>query len=171
MKQLKKVWYTVSTLLLILPLFTSVLGTTTAFAEENGESAQLVIHKKKMTDLPDPLIQNSGKEMSEFDKYQGLADVTFSIYNVTSEFYEQRAAGASVDAAKQAVQSLTPGKPVAQGTTDANGNVTVQLPKKQNGKDAVYTIKEEPKEGVVAATNMVVAFPSLRNDQASRWFL
>ena len=159
MKQLKKVWYTVSTLLLILPLFTSVLGTTTAFAEENGESAQLVIHKKKMTDLPDPLIQNSGKEMSEFDKYQGLADVTFSIYNVTSEFYEQRAAGASVDAAKQAVQSLTPGKPVAQGTTDANGNVTVQLPKKQNGKDAVYTIKEEPKEGVVAATNMVVAFP------------
>ena len=159
MKQLKKVWYTVSTLLLILPLFTSVLGTTTAFAEENGESAQLVIHKKKMTDLPDPLIQNSGKEMSEFDKYQGLADVTFSIYNVTSEFYEQRAAGASVDAAKQAVQSLTPGKPVAQGITDANGNVTVQLPKKQNGKDAVYTIKEEPKEGVVAATNMVVAFP------------
>ena len=46
--------------------------------------------------------------MSEFDKYQGLADVTFSIYNVTNEFYEQRAAGASVDAAKQAVQSLTP---------------------------------------------------------------
>ena len=70
MKQLKKVWYTVSTLLLILPLFTNVLGTTTAFAEENGESAQLVIHKKKMTDLPDPLIQNSGKEMSEFYKYQ-----------------------------------------------------------------------------------------------------
>ncbi|MGH2311456.1 pilin N-terminal domain-containing protein, partial [Enterococcus faecalis] len=46
-----------------------------------------------------------------------------------------------------------------QGTTDANGNVTVQLPKKQNVKDSVYTIKEEPKEGVVAATNMVVAFP------------
>lgn len=42
--------------------------------------------------------------MSEFDKYQGLADVTFSIYNVTNEFYEQRAAGASVDAAKQAVK-------------------------------------------------------------------
>ncbi len=51
--------------------------------------------------------------MSEFDKYQGLADVTFSIYNVTSEFYEQRAAGAT-HAAKQAVQSLTPGKPVAR---------------------------------------------------------
>ena len=43
---IKKVWYTVSTLLLILPLFTSVLGTTTAFAEENGESAQLVIQKE-----------------------------------------------------------------------------------------------------------------------------
>ncbi|MGC2938655.1 pilin N-terminal domain-containing protein, partial [Enterococcus faecalis] len=87
--------------------------------------------------------------------------LTLSIYNETSELYEQRAAGASVDAAKQAVQSLTPGKPVAQGTTDANGNVTVQFPKKQNGKDAVYSIKEEPKEGVVAGTNMVVAFPVL----------
>ena len=131
-------------MLLILPLFTSVLGTTTAFAEENGESAQLVI-QKKMTDLPDPLIQNSGKEMSEFDKYQGLADVTFSIYNVTSEFYEQRAAGASVDAAKQAVQSLTPGKPVAQGTTDANGNVTVQLPKNKMVKMQCIPLKKNQK--------------------------
>ncbi|MBX4228976.1 SpaH/EbpB family LPXTG-anchored major pilin, partial [Enterococcus lactis] len=35
----------------------------------------------------------------------------------------------------------------------------LSLPKKQNGKDAVYTIKEEPKDGVTAATNMVLAFP------------
>ncbi|WP_395522988.1 SpaH/EbpB family LPXTG-anchored major pilin, partial [Enterococcus lactis] len=100
-----------------------------------------------------------GKEMSEFDQYQGLADISFSVYNVTQEFYAQRDKGASVDVAKQAVQSLTPGTPVASGTTDADGNVTLSLPKKQNGKDAVYTIKEEPKDGVTAAANMVLAFP------------
>ena len=33
------------------------------------------------------------------------------------------------------------------------------LPGYQNGKDAVYVIKEEPKAGVVAAGNMVLAFP------------
>lgn len=33
------------------------------------------------------------------------------------------------------------------------------MPKSQNGKDAVYVIKEEPKAGVVAAGNMVLAFP------------
>ena len=126
--------------------------------------------KKKMTDLPDPLIQNSGKEMSEFDKYQGLADVTFSIYNVTSEFYEQRAAGASVDAAKQAVQSLTPGKPVAQGTTDANGNVTVQLPKNKMVKMQCIPLKKNQR-GCSCCYEYGGGVPSLRNDQASRWFL
>ncbi len=144
-------------LFLILPLLTNSFGAKKVFADETA--AQVILHKKKMTDLPDPLIQNSGKEMSEFDQYQGLADISFSVYNVTQEFYAQRDKGASVDAAKQAVQSLTPGTPVASGTTDADGNVTLSLPKKQNGKDAVYTIKEEPKDGVTAAANMVLAFP------------
>ena len=113
-------------LFLILPLLTNSFGAK-VFAEETA--AQVILHKKKMTDLPDPLIQNSGKEMSEFDQYQGLADISFSVYNVTQEFYAQRDKGASVDAAKQAVQSLTPGTPVASGTTDADGNVTLSLPK------------------------------------------
>ncbi len=50
-------------------------------------SAQVIIHKKKMTDLPDPLIQNTGKEMSEFDHYQGLGDVTFSVYDVAQQSF------------------------------------------------------------------------------------
>ncbi|EME7109245.1 SpaH/EbpB family LPXTG-anchored major pilin [Enterococcus faecium] len=157
MKNHKKINVMLGVLFLILPLLTNSFGAKKVFAEETA--AQVILHKKKMTDLPDPLIQNSGKEMSEFDQYQGLADISFSVYNVTQEFYAQRDKGASVDAAKQAVQSLTPGTPVASGTTDADGNVTLSLPKKQNGKDAVYTIKEEPKDGVSAAANMVVAFP------------
>ena len=113
--------------------FINGLGTA-AYAEENASNAQIVIHKKKMTDLPDPLIQNSGKEMSDFDQYQGLADVTFRIYNVTSEFYAQRVAGATVEAAKQAVQGLTPGSPIAEGITDADGNITVNVPKNKTTK-------------------------------------
>ncbi len=157
MKNHKKINVMLGVLFLILPLLTNSFGAKKVFAEETV--AQVILHKKKMTDLPDPLIQNSGKEMSEFDQYQGLADISFSVYNVTQEFYAQREKGASVDAAKQAVQSLTPGTPVVSGTTDADGNVTLSLPKKQNGKDAVYTIKEEPKDGVTAAANMVLAFP------------
>ncbi|HFQ3653499.1 TPA: SpaH/EbpB family LPXTG-anchored major pilin [Enterococcus faecium] len=157
MKNHKKINVMLGVLFLILPLLTNSFGAKKVFADETA--AQVILHKKKMTDLPDPLIQNSGKEMSEFDQYQGLADISFLVYNVTQEFYAQRDKGASVDAAKQAVQSLTPGTPVASGTTDADGNVTLSLPKKQNGKDAVYTIKEEPKDGVTAAANMVLAFP------------
>ncbi|WP_195943680.1 SpaH/EbpB family LPXTG-anchored major pilin [Enterococcus faecium] len=157
MKNHKKINVMLGVLFLILPLLTNSFGAKKVFAEETA--AQVILHKKKMTDLLDPLIQNSGKEMSEFDQYQGLADISFSVYNVTQEFYAQRDKGAPVDAAKQAVQSLTPGTPVASGTTDADGNVTLSLPKKQNGKDAVYTIKEEPKDGVTAAANMVLAFP------------
>lgn len=159
MKQFKKVWYLLSTLLLTLPLFTSLISTVPAFAAEDDGTAKVILHKKKMTDFPNPLIQNSGKEMSEFDQYQGLAGVTFSVYDVTTEFYAQREAGATVDAAKQAVQGLTTGTPLVQGTTDANGNVSLDLPKKQQSKDAVYTIKEEAKGGVTAAANMVIAFP------------
>ena len=66
-------------LFLILPLLTNSFGAKKVFAEETA--AQVILHKKKMTDLPDPLIQNSGKEMSEFDQYQGLADISFSVYN------------------------------------------------------------------------------------------
>ncbi len=145
MKQFKKVWYLLSTLLLTLPLFTGLVGTVPAFAAENDDTAKVILHKKKMTDFPDPLIQNSGKEMSEFDQYQGLAGVTFSIYDVTAEFYAQREAGATVDAAKQAVQGLTTGTPIAQGTTDANGNVSLDLPRNNKVKMQFIPSKKKQK--------------------------
>ncbi len=94
----------ISALLLIVPILASWFSGADVYAADT--SAQVIIHKKKMTDLPDPLIQNTGKEMSEFDHYQGLGDVTFSVYDVTTEFYNHRNNGESVDDAKQAVQSL-----------------------------------------------------------------
>lgn len=157
----QKIWGIIATLIMVFPFVLGLGNAKNVFADGNTDMANIIIHKKKMTgeNVPNPLIQNSGNEMTEFDNYQGLAGVTFSVYDVTTEFYNSRAADTSVDDAKAEVKNLTPNTPIAQGTTDAGGNLTLNLPKKQNGKDAVYTIKEEEKDGVVAADNMVVAFP------------
>ncbi len=159
---MKKEWKAIDICWGILFVLSAVLGSwvgqSPVFAATDQEVAQVILHKKKALSLPN-VIQNSGKEMTEFDQYQGLGDVSFTVYNVTNQFYEQRNNGKSVEEAQQAVQELTPGEPITSGTTDAQGSVTLELPKSQNGKDAVYVIKEEPKAGVVAAGNMVLAFP------------
>lgn len=141
---------------LIAALFT-LIPMKQAYAIDNG--AQVVIHKKKMLDFPAQNIQNTGQEMSEFDSYQGLADVSFAVYDVTNAFYEARANGSTVDEAKSAVQNMTTGTPVSTGETNSDGELTMSLPKKQSGKDAVYVIKENEKTGVTPSANMVIAFP------------
>ena len=97
------------------------------FAE--GMDAQLVIHKKKMLDFPQQEIQNTGKEMTEFNNYQGLADVTFHVYDVTESFAEARKNGATIEEAKAIVQSQTSGTALLSGTTDAQGDLSLALPK------------------------------------------
>lgn len=169
MKNHKKISIILGALFLILPLITSSFGAKRVFAEETA--AQVILHKKKMTDLPDPLIQNSGKEMSEFDQYQGLADISFSVYNVTPEFYAQRKKGASVDAAKQAVQSLTPGTPIASGTTDADGNVTLSLPKKTKWERCSLHNQRGTKRRSDSCRKHGARFSCIRDDQTSRWLL
>lgn len=159
---MKKEWKAIDICWGILFVLSAVLGSwvgqSSVFAATDQEVAQVILHKKKALSFPN-VIQNSGKEMTEFDQYQGLGDVSFTVYNVTNQFYEQRNNGKSVEEAQQAVQELTPGEPITSGTTDAQGSVTLELPKSQNGKDAVYVIKEEPKAGVVSAGNMVLSFP------------
>lgn len=157
MKQLKKITTLIGVLLLSLPMVLS-LGFAKPVIAAEGQ-AKVMIHKKKMTTLPDPLIQNTGKEMDEFENYQGLGDVEFKVYDVTAKFYEEREKGTSIEDAKKAVRDETTGTPVAMGTTDSGGNLVLNLDKKSGGKDAVYTIAETGKTGVVAAVNMVIAFP------------
>lgn len=125
----------------------------------DGTEVQLVIHKKKMLDFPSQGIQNTGKEMAEFDDYQGLADVTFHVYDATAAFTKARENGATIEEAKAQVQSQTSSTALFSGSTDTHGDLSLSLPKKQAGKDAVYVIKEAAKPGVTAAANMVVAFP------------
>lgn len=157
---MKKIFNHTSIILLLFLLLPFVFfGTKNQQVSAETNLAQVHLHKKKMVNLPGSLIQNSGTEMAEFDQYQGLADVTFSVYDVTAAYYEKRSAGASVEEAKRQVQNLTPGSPVASGKTDTAGDLIFELPKKQADRDAVYTIVEEPKDGVTSAENMVIAFP------------
>ncbi|WP_125608158.1 SpaH/EbpB family LPXTG-anchored major pilin [Lapidilactobacillus bayanensis] len=154
----KKVWGVLVALLLMLPTMTGLVSTTQAHAA--SDNATIILHKKKMTTLPDPTIQNTGKEMSEFDQYDGLSDVEFKIYDVTAEYYAARAEGKSVEEAQAAVKDLTTGTAIDTQVTDSNGDLTfANLPKKSGDHDAVYVIAETPKDGVTSADNMVVAFP------------
>lgn len=153
----KKIWGVLVALLLMIPAMTGLVSSTQTHAA--SDNATIILHKKKMTTLPDPTIQNTGKEMSEFDQYDGLGDVEFKIYDVTAAYYAARAKGASVEDARDAVKNLTTGLKDTQ-TTDSNGDLTfANLPKKSGDHDAVYVIAETPKDGVTSADNMVVAFP------------
>ena len=156
MKKTSKLYYAYLLICLLVPI--CFLGSGNHAVSADTGSAQVIIHKKKMLSTSGTL-QNTGKVMSEFDQYQGLSMVEFKIYDVTNEFYQKRQQGATVDEAKQAVQSLISGNPIAQGTTDSEGNLILNLPKLQDGKDAVYVIKEEQKDGITPAANMVIAFP------------
>ena len=116
MKKTSKLYYAYLLICLLVPI--CFLGSGNHAVSADTGSAQVIIHKKKMLSTSGTL-QNTGKVMSEFDQYQGLSMVEFKIYDVTNEFYQKRQQGATVDEAKQAVQSLISGNPIAQGTTDS----------------------------------------------------
>lgn len=167
--------------LLIMSITTLVLGICSILilgnqvqAAEAGE-ADIILHKKQLVRgdngeyLPSELIQNTGNEMTEFDKYQAFEGVEFSIYDATPEFYEFRekgngGKGATAEEAIKRVQAsdgtdLEGHDPVATGKTDKNGDLTFTVNKKSGGKDAVYLIVETEQVGVIRATNLVVGFP------------
>lgn len=163
----KKIWGVLVALLLMIPAMTGLVSSTQTHAA--SDNATIILHKKKMTTLPDPTIQNTGNEMPEFDQYDGLGDVEFKIYDVTVAYYAARAKGASVEDARDAVKNLTTGLKDTQ-TTDSNGDLTfADLPKKSGDHDAVYVIAESPKDGVTSADNMVVAFPVYEMNAAGKY--
>ncbi|MGF2145714.1 SpaH/EbpB family LPXTG-anchored major pilin [Vagococcus fluvialis] len=141
----------------------------------DADQAKIILHKKQLVRgdngeyLPSELIQNTGNEMTEFDKYQAFEGVEFSIYDATPEFYEFRekgngGKGATAEEAIKRVQAsdgtdLEGHDPIATGKTDKNGDLTFTVNKKSGSKDAVYLIVETEQVGVIRATNLVVGFP------------
>lgn len=164
-----KIWGFLAAMLLLVSAMTGIVNTSEVkAADAKPDPITINIHKKKMTTKA-PDTQNTGSEMSEFDKYDGLGDVTFTVYDVTEAYYTARAAG--MDAETAVKDSTVKGKPGevpagaiavtgATGTTDADGNLTFSdLPAKSGDHNAVYVIVETPQDGVTVADNMVVALP------------
>lgn len=131
----------------------------------------VTIHKlKNQTES----IVNTGKELSGLTASDFLDGITFDVYDVTAayhtkynEVYTSTTAQKADDTARDYVQGTAGHAPTVSGatrvgteTTAGGGAATFTLPKKSDGKDAVYVFVEQPKTGITAAeNNLVLSFP------------
>jgi|GEM_PF-3347611 len=70
----------------MIPLLAGVLGGgESAYA---SDSVNVTLHKKKMDEFPNDSQINTGKEMTEFDRYEGLPGITFTAWDITEDFYD-----------------------------------------------------------------------------------
>lgn len=162
MKNKRKWVALLTTLLCMIPLLAGVLGGgESAFA---ADSANVTIHKKKMDEFPNASTENTGLEMPEFDRYDGLEGVTFRAWDISEDFYadlRSRLTGNETDdqyntIARQVMADFNLATATnatqvgADQTTDANGDTTfANLPTKNaDGTYKVYFFEEEAQPGV-----------------------
>ncbi|MEQ7207731.1 pilin N-terminal domain-containing protein [Enterococcus avium] len=87
MKNKKKWVALLTTLLCLIPLLAGVLGGgDSAYA---ADSVDVTIHKKKMDEFPNSSIENTGEEMNEFNRYEGLPGITFTAWDISEDFYAE----------------------------------------------------------------------------------
>lgn len=151
----------------LVPLLTGVFGLSEN-AEAAGETVSVTLHKKKMDEFPNTAIANTGKEMNEFDHYQGLPGVTFTAWDVTEDFYSKLGlTGSETDAvAKTKTEALMQtfvldkgnATNVASDVTDANGNVTFPTLEKRTagGIYKVYYFEETLPAGYTTYSNPII---------------
>lgn len=145
------------------------LDTKQVRAEESNNEVNLVIHKLLLGDThtaDELIIQNDGSLNPEglelLQNQVGLNDVEFSVYDVTDDFYELRASGKTVEESQSILSQLKEERVlVVKGITKTinseDGILSVAVPKKKQGKDAVYLIKETNRpEGVSEVSLPVV---------------
>ena len=166
----KKKWIALLTALLcMVPLLAGVLGGgDSAYA---ADTVNVTLHKKKMDEFPNSSMVNTGELMPEFDRYQGLKDVTFSAWDISTDFYAQLDAlltGSETDAqysekAKQVMDGFNLNKNTAtqvgnSQVTDDDGNATFpNLPTRTaDGTYRVYYFEEHPKAGVDIGTYRLI---------------
>ncbi|HEM3689149.1 TPA: SpaH/EbpB family LPXTG-anchored major pilin [Streptococcus suis] len=145
-------------------LFTPVVS-----AEET--SATVTIHKLQGKTGP---IVNTGNVLEGYNASDFLDGITYNVYDVTAayhakynEVYKPAKAQDADDAARAHVQGAPGLAPtvsdatlVGTKTTAGGGAATFTLPKKSDGKNAVYVFVEQPKTGITAAEkNLVLSFP------------
>ena len=164
---MKKALKILGILTLLFSLFAN-LGFSAIEMVQAADTATVTLHKKMMTELPNPLLQNTGAPDNRFDAYEDYTDgVTFTYYDVSDEFYAARTNGNSVEDALALVNALDP---VADSldsvgfvTTDNTGSASKVLDKFDgDDRHAVYLIVETSKAGLTAAANMILMFPVYR---------
>lgn len=154
---------------LLVSIFSNLFAPVVSAAEDLG--ATVTIHKLQGKTGP---IVNTGKELSGLTASDFLDGITFDVYDVTAayhtkynEVYTSTTAQKADDTARDYVQGTAGHAPTVSGatrvgteTTAGGGAATFTLPKKSDGKDAVYVFVEQPKTGITAAeNNLVLSFP------------
>lgn len=164
---MKKALKILGVLTLLFSLFAN-LGFSALEIAAATDTATVTLHKKMMTDLPNPLWQNTGDVDNRFDNFEDYTDgITFTYYDVSDEFYAARANGDSIADALDVVNGLDP---VADSLASAGSVVTgdtglasIVLDKfDDDDRHAVYLIVETGKAGVTVAANMILMFPVYR---------
>ena len=173
MKNKKKWVALLTTLLCLIPLLAGVLG--------GGEKAHAIdavdvtIHKKKMDEFPNSSLENTGEEMTEFDRYEGLPNITFTAWDITEDFYAElrsRLTGNETDAeyntiAKAVMDAFNLNAApnavdMGDQTTDANGeaNFTNLPTKNADGTYKVYFFEEHASQGVeIGSYKLIMMLP------------
>ncbi|MBX8938396.1 SpaH/EbpB family LPXTG-anchored major pilin [Enterococcus gilvus] len=54
-----------------------------------ADTVDVTLHKKEMDEWPNEFTENTGKEDESFNRYNGLPDITFSVWDITDHFYEE----------------------------------------------------------------------------------
>lgn len=156
-------------LLCFIPLLAGMLGgSESAYA---SDSVNVTLHKKKMDQFPSNSLTNTGIEMPEFDRYEGLEGVTFSAWDISTDFYTELNAGLTGNEtdteyaakAKQVMNSFNLNKTTANQigadqTTNNDGDANfASLPAKNtDGSYKVYYFEEHPKAGVELGTYRLI---------------
>lgn len=85
----KKIVWVVAAIVCLLPLIAGVFGVGGAVQAAAEGKVDVTLQKKKMDQFPTNPVENTGKEMAEFEQYEGLAEVTFEAWDITTDFYTQ----------------------------------------------------------------------------------
>ncbi|MDU5510850.1 SpaH/EbpB family LPXTG-anchored major pilin [Enterococcus gilvus] len=170
----KKIVRVVTAIVCLLPLIAGVFGFGGAVQAAAEGKVDVTLHKKKMDQFPTNPVENTGKEMAEFEQYEGLAEVTFEAWDITTDFYTQLnklvAPNASKDVYEAAVKDLMKNfklnkdAAVSKGseTTDKLGLATfADLDKRTTeGTYKVYLFEETDSKGATAsAVPLILVLP------------
>lgn len=174
MKNKKKWVALLTTLLCLIPLLAGVLGGgDSAYA---ADSVDVTIHKKKMDEFPNSSIENTGEEMNEFNRYEGLPGITFTAWDISEDFYAElrsRLTGNETDAeyntiAKEVMNDFelnNAPNATRVGTDqttdqDENANFTNLPTKNADGTYKVYFFEEHASQGVeIGSYKLIMMLP------------